>query len=372
MVHFFIERLQLASLDVAPDCEGEPIAHRRVEPVRRFEASRLPSSAAKEAASWVNEQCNTRIRPKIGIILGSGLNDLLSTVDVKQRFSFADIPYFSAPTVTGHLGQLEMGYSQGQSVAILRGRFHFYEGHSPDRLALPVRVLRELGVDTLVVTNAAGGLNPEFRQGDLMLMRDHIGLPTLAGYNPLIGPNDDDLGPRFPPMGAAYDPELLTFIREIAQQSQLRLKEGVYIMVSGPTYETPAEMRALRTLGADAVGMSTVPEVIAARHAGMRVLGISCITNSATPETATSVNHDEVLIGAAATLPKLDRLLKDFLAGMASKNHVTPDIIGEHHHIPAITHKRADERSSADVAEITPIPLMSARAASSLRKADKF
>ncbi len=338
--------------------------------MRRFEASRLPSGAAKEAANWVKERCSVPIRPKIGIILGSGLNDLLSTVDVKQRFSFAEIPYFPAPTVSGHMGRLEIGYGQGQPVAILRGRFHFYEGHSPDRLALPVRVLRELGVDTLVVTNAAGGLNPDFHQGDLMLMRDHIGLPTLAGYNPLIGPNDDDLGPRFTPMGAAYDPELLSFIREIAQQAQLRIKEGVYIMVSGPTYETPAEIRALRTLGADAVGMSTVPEVIAARHAGMRVLGISCITNAATPEAAPTVNHDEVLIGAAATLPKLDRLLKEFLACMATKNHVTPDVVGDHQHIPAITHKRADERSTADVADITPIPLMGARA--SLRKADKF
>src|SRR5271165_3325172 len=287
------------------------------------DAMRLPPNAAQEAADWIAQAaCNAggaQFSPKIGIILGSGLNDLLGSADIKHSFDYEEIPPFVPTTVVGHVGRLELGYVQSQAIAVLRGRFHFYEGHSPERLALPVRMLHALGVETLIVTNAAGGLNPNFRQGDLMLMRDHIGLPTLSGHNPLIGPNDDKLGPRFPPMASAYDPDLIKFVHSIAQKAKLKLREGVYIMVSGPTYETPAEMRALRMLGADAVGMSTVPEVIAARHLGMRVLGISCITNAATPETANAVNHEEVLLGAAATLPKLDRLLFEFLDASSRK-----------------------------------------------------
>lgn len=285
-----------------------------------FDSSRLPSAAATESAEWIRAACrNTgkgEIQPKIGIILGSGLNDLLGNVAVKQRFAYADLPHFAPTTVSGHSGQLEIGTAHGQDIIILRGRYHLYEGHSPQHLALPVRMLHALGVDTLIVTNAAGGLNPEFRQGDLMIMRDHIGLPTLAGLNPLIGPNDDDLGPRFPPMAQAYDPDFIALTRAIGRHAQMKLREGVYIMVAGPTYETPAEMRALRLLGADAVGMSTVPEVIVARHAGMKVLGISCITNAATPEAANTINHTEVLHGAAATLPKLDTLLREFLTAL--------------------------------------------------------
>lgn len=287
------------------------------------EATRLPAHAAREAATWIQRASEQHgkgaIRPKIAVILGSGLNHLLDSAEITHTFSYDEIPYFAPTTVVGHMGRLELGHIQQVPVALMRGRFHLYEGHSPDRLALPVRVMHALGAETLIVTNAAGGLNPEFRQGDLMIMRDHIGLPTLAGQHPLIGPNDDDLGPRFPPMAAAYDPELIDFVREIARHAHMKLREGVYIMVAGPTYETPAEMRALRILGADAVGMSTVPEVIAARHLGMKVLGISCITNAATPETAELVSHEAVLQGAAATLPKLDRLLREFLCGLAKK-----------------------------------------------------
>ena len=286
------------------------------------ERSRLPSNAAQEAANWVRNACQRQghvIQPKVGIILGTGLNKLLHDTEIVQRFSYADIPHFAPTTIDGHVGQLELGMLHGQPVAVLRGRYHFYEGHSAQHLALPVRMLHALGVETLIVTNAAGGLNPEFQKGDLMVMRDHIGLPTLAGFNPLIGPNDDTLGPRFPPMGAAYDPELIALTRAIADHAQMQLHEGIYVMVGGPTYETPAEMRALRILGADAVGMSTVPEVIAARHMQMKVLGISCITNTATPETANLVNHHEVLQGAKQTLPKLDLLLHEFLYALAMK-----------------------------------------------------
>ena len=286
------------------------------------ERPRLPSNAAQEAADWVRDAClrqGQAIQPKVGIILGTGLNKLLRDAKITQRFSYADIPHFAPTTVDGHIGELELGVLYEQPVAVLRGRYHFYEGHSPQHLALPVRMLHALGVETLIVTNAAGGLNPEYKQGDLMLMRDHIGLATLAGFNPLIGPNDETLGPRFPPMGAAYDPELIALTRTIAAHAQMKLREGVYVMVAGPTYETPAEMRALRMLGADAVGMSTVPEVITARHMQMKVLGISCITNTATPETAEAVNHQEVMQGAKQTLPKLDLLLHEFLYALTMK-----------------------------------------------------
>jgi len=324
--------------------------------VRKLDASRLPSSAAKDAANWIRGECNQAgyadLRPKIGIILGSGLNDLLQYMDVKQRFSYNQIPYFAPTTVSGHAGKLELGYSNGQQIAVLRGRYHFYEGHSPERLIHPVRMLHELGVEMLLVTNAAGGLNPNYRQGDLMLMRDHIGLPTLSGYNPLIGPNDDDLGPRFPPMGAAYDPELLNCLRMVATNANMNVQEGVYVMVSGPTYETPAEMRALRILGADAVGMSTVPEVIAARHVGMKVAGISCITNTATPETAESVNHEEVLVGAAATLPKLERLIREFLNTVAVKKF--PQSITESHPFADVL---PDNYPPSDTTDATTLPI---------------
>lgn len=286
------------------------------------EWSRLPVNAVEDAATWVRAAClrqGTMPQPRVGIILGSGLNALLHDAEITQRFAYDDIPHFAPTTVAGHMGQLELGTLAGQSVAVLRGRYHFYEGHSPQHLALPVRLLRALGVETLIVTNAAGGLNPDYKQGDLMLMRDHIGLPTLAGFNPLIGPNDDAWGPRFTPMAAAYDPELLAMTHTLAERAHLSLQEGVYVMVAGPTYETPAEMRALRLLGADAVGMSTVPEVITARHMQMKVLGISCITNSATPETAALVNHDEVLLGAKQTVPKLDLLLHEFLQALPLK-----------------------------------------------------
>jgi purine-nucleoside phosphorylase len=301
--------------------------------VRALEHVHLPSDAASTAAQWIRDECRKAqcapIQPKIGIILGSGLNDLLQYARIIKTFSYKDIPYFAPTTVNGHAGRFELGYVQDQAIAVLRGRFHFYEGHSPDRLVLPVRMLHALGVDTLIVTNAAGGLNPNFRKGDLMIMRDHIGLPTLAGYNPLVGPNDDDLGPRFPPMASAYDNDLIDHVLHIASETDVKMHEGVYVMVSGPTYETPAEMRALYRLGADAVGMSTVPEVIAARHIGMRVLGISCITNSATPETANTVCHEEVLEGAAATTPKLDCVLKELLTTFSYSPktnipHITP------------------------------------------------
>jgi purine-nucleoside phosphorylase len=324
-----------------------------------------PSQLAQEAATWIAAECQRRagrvIAPQVGIILGSGLNAVLADAAPVARFAYSEIPHFAAPTVSGHAGQFELAMLGATPVAILRGRYHPYEGHPAALVVLPVRTLHALGVQTLIVTNAAGGLNPGFKQGDLMLMRDHIGLPTLAGMNPLIGPNDEALGPRFPAMGAAYDPELLDLTRAVALRKHLHLQEGVYIMVAGPTYETPAEMHALRVLGADAVGMSTVPEVIAARHMQMRVLGISCITNSATPETAEAVNHNEVLDGAKQTMPKLDLLLHSVLHALALKEKgqlpfadaaqptlaALPDVAANSHVTAAATPDAAPDASTA-------------------------
>jgi purine-nucleoside phosphorylase len=207
---------------------------------------------------------------------------------------YADIPGFPLSHVEGHANQLVLGHLGGRAVVAMQGRSHFYEGYSAAEVAFPVRLMQALGVRTLVVSNAAGGLNPDFRTGDLMLVRDHIFLPGLAGHNPLRGPNDASLGPRFPNMGDAYDAELRALAQRVAGQT---LREGVYVMVAGPSYETPAECAALRALGADAVGMSTCPEVVVARHMGLRVLGISLITNVLTGQP---VSHQEVLAAADA------------------------------------------------------------------------
>ncbi len=272
-----------------------------------------PSQVAREAADWLVAECQRRtgqtFAPMVGIILGSGLNAVLDDAEVVARFAYTEIPHFPAPTVSGHAGQFELARLGEVNLAIMRGRYHLYEGHELDQVVLPVRVLHALGAGTLIVTNAAGGLNPDFRQGDLMVIADHIGLPTLTGWNPLTGPNDPALGERFVPMGQAYDVSLGNLAHFTALNVGVDLREGVYVMVSGPTYETPAEIRMLRQLGADAVGMSTVPEVIAANHLGMRVLGISCITNEATPEAATAVNHAEVLSGAELATPGLNAIL---------------------------------------------------------------
>jgi purine-nucleoside phosphorylase len=307
---------------------------------------RIPGNAASAAAAWVrraSQQQDGWQPPRVGVILGSGLGGLLADMAVAQRFVYDDIPYFAPPTVEGHAGHFELGMLAGVHLAVLRGRHHLYEGYSPQRLALPVRTLHALGVTTLIITNAAGGLNPAFAPGDLMLVRDHIGLPTLAGLHPLLGPNDEALGPRFTPMATAYDPALLTLARQSAATAHVPLHEGVYIMVAGPTYETPAEMRALRTLGADAVGMSTVPEVIAARHVGMRVVGISCITNCATPETAATVNHTEVLTGAQRALPRLNALLHALLANLAPQSDDQAADVRAAEAWPAITARQTQD-----------------------------
>ncbi|WP_425456937.1 purine-nucleoside phosphorylase [Cohnella terricola] len=244
----------------------------------------------EEAAAYIRR--TTDVRPDIGLILGSGLGVLGDELEDAVTIPYEDIPHFPVSTVEGHAGELLIGKLQGRSVILMRGRFHMYEGYEPERTALPVRVMKALGVATLLVTNAAGGINLDYKPGNLMLISDHI---NLTGRNPLIGPNDNALGVRFPDMSAAYSPRLRGIAKETAAELGFSVQEGVYVGLLGPNYETPAEIRMLRTLGVDAVGMSTVSEVIVARHSGIEVLGISCISNMAAGILDQPLSHEEVM-----------------------------------------------------------------------------
>ena len=270
-----------------------------------------------EATAYI--QSRSVLKPEVGIILGSGLGDLAAEVRDATAIPYEDIPHFLRSTVVGHAGRLLIGRLENVAVVVMQGRFHFYEGYGIQALTLPVRVIRMLGANTLIVTNAAGGLNPTYRPGDFMLIRDHINFLGLAGLNPLVGPNDERFGERFPALAKAYDAELRTLARTIsAQMPEITLHEGVYAQVAGPSYETGAELKFLRVAGADAVGMSTAPEVIVARHMGMRVLGISLITNTATGVDTENVNHAEVLTAADAARPKFAALVRGILGKIES------------------------------------------------------
>lgn len=263
-------------------------------------------------------RAHTALQPSVALILGSGLGDIVTDLRNVVALPYAEIPYFARSTVVGHAGRLLLGTLDDVPVVVMQGRFHLYEGYTLPMLTLPVRVMGQLGAKMLIVTNAAGGVNPAYRPGDFMLLRDHINMPGLAGANPLIGPNDDRLGARFPPLAHAYDMDLRALARTVATAwSEITLHEGVYTMVGGPNYETGAELKFLRSIGTDAVGMSTVPEVIVARHMGMRVLGLSLITNSATGEDTAEVNHAEVLATADAVRPKFAALVR----GIVRRSH---------------------------------------------------
>jgi purine-nucleoside phosphorylase len=270
-----------------------------------------------EATTAIRAQ--TDLKPAVGIILGSGLGDLANEVQGATAIPYADIPNFLRSTVHGHAGRLLLGSLEDRPVVMMQGRFHFYEGYTLQALTLPVRVMHALGARALIVTNAAGGLNPAYRPGDFMLIRDHISFPGMVGANPLVGPNDERFGERFPALAHAYDTELRQMARAVAAQHPgTALPEGVYVMVSGPSYETGAELKFLRAIGADAVGMSTAPEVIVARHMGMRVLGLSLITNTATGDDSEKVNHAEVLSTADAARTRFALLVRGILKGMAN------------------------------------------------------
>ncbi|WP_441942404.1 purine-nucleoside phosphorylase [Paenibacillus sp. 2TAB23] len=253
-------------------------------------AAGLAAAHIKEAAAYI--QGKTEQHPEIGLIMGSGLGVLGDHLENAVTIQYHDIPHFPISTVEGHAGELLIGTLSGRSVILMRGRFHMYEGYGPELTAFPVRVMKALGVQSLLVTNAAGGVNTDYEAGNLMLISDHI---NFTGKNPLIGPNDNELGVRFPDMSEAYSKRLRAAAREIAATQGFTLREGVYAGLLGPTYETPAEIRMLRVLGADAVGMSTVAEVIAARHSGIEVVGISCISNMAAGILNQPLSHAEVM-----------------------------------------------------------------------------
>lgn len=253
----------------------------------------------------------------IGLILGSGLGALADAVAEADRVPYSEIRGWPHSGVEGHANQLVIGKLEGKAVMVMQGRSHFYEGYTMQQSTFPVRVMQMFGIKTLIVTNAAGGLNPEFKAGDLMLINDHINLPGMAGHHPLIGANDEALGPRFPDMSSAYDPKLGAVARQIAAEKGILLREGVYVGLSGPSFETPAEVRMLRAWGADAVGMSTVWETTVARHGGMRVLGLSGITNVLTSPIPQETTHEEVLaMGRNKIVPELIAIVRGVLAGL--------------------------------------------------------
>jgi purine-nucleoside phosphorylase len=287
----------------------------------------IPEEHYREAAAAVKSR--TRQTPSIGLILGSGLGSLVEEITDPDVIPYEEIPHWPRATVAGHAGRLVVGQLENRPVLAMQGRIHFYEGHSMAQVALPVRVMRLLGIDTLIVTNAAGGLNPDYEAGDIMVIEDHIFLPGLTGHTPLRGPNLGMFGPRFSSHTHAYSPELRRLAHEAAAAHGITLRQGVYISLSGPAFETPAEVRALRAWGGDAVGMSTAPEVLVASHAGMRVLGLSTITNKSidSTEAALEISHEEVLRLGRQVVPRLAILIRAVLRKLppydpaAAENH---------------------------------------------------
>jgi xanthosine phosphorylase len=274
-----------------------------------------PAVARGEAAAEVIAARAPGLEPALGLILGSGLGGLADAAQDAVAIDYADLPGFPEPGVAGHGGRLVLGRLGGLPVAILQGRRHVYEGGDPGAMRAPVRALRRAGATALLATNAAGSLRPESPAGSLMAIADHI---NMLGVNPLTGPNDDKVGPRFPNLAAAYDPDLRGLLRRCADELGIALPEGVYLAAHGPSFETPAEIRAFRTLGADAVGMSTVPEVILARHCGLRVAAVSAITNLAEGMGGEPLSHEQTLRYAAAAAGDLSRLVEAFCGALAT------------------------------------------------------
>ena len=279
-------------------------ALRKVSPIPMQHSVERITAAAQAIQALFSQ------RPTEAIILGTGLGQLADEIAVDVTIDYADIPGFPLSTVESHAGRLLCGTLGGRTVVAMQGRFHRYEGYSLQEVTFPVRVLRALGAETLIVSNACGGMHPLWERGDLMLIADHI---NLLGDNPLIGPNDPALGPRFPDMSVVYDASLRALAREVAAEQRLTLREGVYVAVVGPNLETRAEYRMLRAIGADVVGMSTVPEVIVARHGGMRVLGLSIITDMCLPDSLQEATLDEIVATANAAQPKLTALVRGVL-----------------------------------------------------------
>jgi purine-nucleoside phosphorylase len=274
----------------------------------------LNSEKTAETLSAIGRK--TTLNPKVGIILGSGLGCVADAIENSVAIPYQEIPYWPRTTAIGHAGRLVIGTLEGVSVVAMQGRVHYYEGYTMDEVTFPIRILGEMGVESLIATNAAGGINPAYSPGDLVAICDHI---NYMGTNPLIGPNTDKWGPRFPDMTYAYDREYVEKLCHAAAEEGVKLHKGVYIAFSGPSYETPAEIRMSRTLGADLVGMSTVPEVIVANHMGMRVAAVSCVSNYAAGVADGKLDHMDVLNGMAKAADSMVRLIKGFLRKIAPK-----------------------------------------------------
>lgn len=271
----------------------------------------LTSADIEAAASAIKQK--TSLKPRIGMILGSGLGSLAESIENPEYVPYGDIPGWPISGVKGHAGRLVFGTLEGQQVVVMQGRTHYYEGYDMPRLGLPVRAMQALGIEMIIITNAAGAVNPDFDPGDLMLITDHLNFIGMAGQNPLRGPNLEELGPRFPDMSQVYDRQLLALTREVAAAESVTLREGVYCCLAGPSFETPADLRFLRAVGVDAVGMSTVPEATIARHSGTRVLGISGISNKANLDGNTETTHEEVLEAGKVLAPKLTQVVRGVL-----------------------------------------------------------
>lgn len=265
----------------------------------------------REATDWL--EFKTLTKPQIAIVLGSGLTNLVSQISVEHEVDYKDIPHFPEATVKGHGGKLIFGMLNKKKVVVMSGRFHFYEGYSMKEVTFPIRVLKNLGCETIIITNASGGLNPKIKVGELCVVRDHI---NLQPDNPLIGKNAEELGPRFPDQHAVYDKAMIDAAMKIAEKNKIVCHSGVYVSVLGPTFETPAEYRYMHLIGGDCVGMSTVPEVIVANHAGMKIFCISVICDEGNPKVAVKISHDEVVKAAQDAEPKMSLIIAELIAGL--------------------------------------------------------
>ena len=252
-------------------------------------------------------------KPEVGLILGTGLGDLAESVHPAVIIPYSEIPHWPKSTIQGHKGRLVIGDLEGKAVLIMQGRAHYYEGYPMPFIGFPVRVMIRMGLKMLIVTNSAGAINPQYEPGDVMLIRDHISLIAMGGLNPLRGPNLDEFGPRFPDMSQPYEKNLLELAHQISIKNKMEAHKGVYVCLAGPSFESPADLRFLKVIGADAVGMSTVPEVITARHAQMKVLGISGISNKANLDGSTMTTHEEVLAAGTILVPKFDVIIRGVL-----------------------------------------------------------
>jgi len=267
-----------------------------------------------EAANFIRRKIS--ISPKIGLVLGSGLGGLAEDVKNAVVIPFKDIPHWPVSTIEGHVGQLLIGDLYGKPSMVMQGRVHYYEGYPMDQVTFPIRVMQRLNVGTIILTNAAGAIAPDYQPGDVMVLNDHIALIGMAGLNPLRGPNLTEFGPRFPDMSKPYDKDLIKLAHQVAADHKIDLHEGVYVCLSGPSFESPADLRFLRVIGADAVGMSTVPETIVARHGGTRVLAFSGISNKANLDGSTETTHEEVLQAGKLIVPKLSTIIRGVIESM--------------------------------------------------------